>query len=75
MCVLCQCFLCVLCHCGVCVICRGFRRIRLYIRFVVFLCMNDLSSLVLALGVFVFFVFIVTALFKRSMSDTKDSEH
>jgi len=36
--------------------------------------MDGLSSLVLALGVFVFFVFIVTALFKRSMRDIKDSE-
>jgi hypothetical protein len=57
------------------VVCQCFRRIRLYTRLVVFLCMDGLSSLVLALGVFVFIVFIVTALFKRSMRDTKDSEH
>jgi len=36
--------------------------------------MDSLSSLVLALGIFVFIVFIVTVLFKRSMRDIRDSE-
>ena len=48
--------------------------IRLYIRFVVFLFMDGLSSLILSLGVFVSIIFIAHVLIKRDLRHIRDSE-
>ena len=48
--------------------------IRLYIRFVVFLFMDGLSSLILSLGVFVSIIFIAHVLIKRDLRNIRDSE-